>query len=425
MASPLSGLFETPTNEPTLGDKIIAGLGGFGAGVRGRGSEFVQGIIDQREKLDLERQKAMANDAMSVYRMLNEGMYDDAIGLIDRRVKAINELGGNPEDTLEIRQLITAGRIPEASSELQNFIRQAMQAGVIEPAPQPQMIKAGDLTDAGQAIFVNPDGSVSAVDAAGYRQPAKPGYEVISPQEAASMGLDPSRQYQRNTENGQITAIGGAGVNTVVNLPTPVDKATEEYGKSIGERAASRIEAAQNAAQQNVTLDRMIEAIANGARTGAGQSVLLDLQNYAQSLFGIPISEGASEQEVMRALGNRLVMEVRNPANGLGLTGSTSNRDLEFLDASVPNLGKTPEGNALLIEVLKKQNKFRQDVGAFQQAIIDANNGVVPSNLDSQVMRYVNDYKFLDDSLKEEIEAASKAAERPRASSRFTIEVID
>jgi hypothetical protein len=69
-----------------------------------------------------------------------------------------------------------------------------------------------------------------------------------------------------------------------------------------------------------------------------------------------------------------------------------------------------------------KQNQFKQDIANEQQRIIDENNGVVPSNLDTRLMRYVNQYQFADDEFKREVEEALKISEIPV--NRFQIEVL-
>jgi hypothetical protein len=82
----------------------------------------------------------MARDAMRVYSQLNDGKYDDAIELIDDRVKSIIELGGDPADTLEIRNLIVSGRLDEAQQELGGFLELAMQNGLIEAPKAPETV---------------------------------------------------------------------------------------------------------------------------------------------------------------------------------------------------------------------------------------------------------------------------------------------
>jgi len=162
--NPLGGMFEQPEEKRTFGQKARNALRGFGAGLAGFGAEFNAMQREDRKQLDDERKKAMAQDAMSVYSMINANKIEDAINFVDNRVKYISELGGDPSDTLEIRQMLTTpGRLDEARQELGSFVTAAMQNGYL---PQEELLK----TDGGQAIFKDPRGGVTARPIVGYDQ---------------------------------------------------------------------------------------------------------------------------------------------------------------------------------------------------------------------------------------------------------------
>jgi hypothetical protein len=131
----LAGMFNTQAPmSKTQG--VGRALAGFGAGVQGRGGEYLSNLQAQDMALDEQRQKAMAKDAMTVYQLLNDNKIDDAINLVDKRVKYISELGGDPTDTLEIRQMLTTpGRLDEARQELGLFVQASMENGLL-PAPR-------------------------------------------------------------------------------------------------------------------------------------------------------------------------------------------------------------------------------------------------------------------------------------------------
>jgi hypothetical protein len=139
----MNELFGIPERKDTTLNKVGRFLSGFGAGYQGRGQEFLLARDARQQQLDERRQKAMARDAMRVYSQLNDGKYDDAIELIDDRVKSINELGGDASDTLEIRNLIVSGRLDEAQQELGGFLELAMQNGLIEAPKAPEAYTLG------------------------------------------------------------------------------------------------------------------------------------------------------------------------------------------------------------------------------------------------------------------------------------------
>lgn len=152
--------FAMPVPQQSRTQKIGEALMGFGAGFEGRGQEFLSARDERQQQLDERRQKAMARDAMSVYNSLSDGKYDNAIELIDDRVKSINELGGDASDTLEIRNLIVSGRLDEARQELGGFLELAMQNGLIEApkAPEAYTLSPGQARfEGGRQVASLPD----------------------------------------------------------------------------------------------------------------------------------------------------------------------------------------------------------------------------------------------------------------------------
>lgn len=170
MATPLSGVFATPDPRPSRAQGIAAALSGFGAGVQGRGPEYVMAMQEQQKALSQERQQAMIQDALAVNNLLSQNNVEGAMNLMNRRVNLINQLGGDPSDTLEVMELVQTGRVPEAQQLIGGFLGQAQAMGLYQP-PQAQQIKAGDITESGQALFATPEGQVVARDVQGFRAP--------------------------------------------------------------------------------------------------------------------------------------------------------------------------------------------------------------------------------------------------------------
>ena len=203
---------------------------------------------------------------------------------------------------------------------------------------------------------------------------------------------------------------------TVVNVNTAEGiveagqkKATEKLAEGIGNRADQRLTQAFEGKRQNMQLDRVKLALSRGAGTGLGEETILDLRSLASTLIGAPVSEKMTEQELIRTVSNEMALRLRNPESGLGLTGNTSNKDLDFLKASVVGLGRTEQGNFIIIDMMQRFNALRIKAADEQQRIIDANNGVVPLDLDKKVMDFVNKQEFLTPTEKKEIELLVKS----------------
>jgi len=157
-------LFEMPSARTSKLGRVAAALGGFGAGVQGKGPEYLAGLQEQRAEEEKKRLAAMVKDAKQTYDFLNRGDVNNAMSLIQDRVQMIGELGGDPSDTARIGSMLQSGRIAEAQNELRGFLRPFMPT---------EAIKASELTDSGQRITRDPlTGQVSAEDVSGFR--AKP-----------------------------------------------------------------------------------------------------------------------------------------------------------------------------------------------------------------------------------------------------------
>lgn len=158
-------LFGAPAQKPSTLSRIGAALGGFGAGVRGRGPEYLAGLQAQREEQERKRLTAMVTDAKRTFDLLNAGDVNNAEALIMDRINLINRMGGDPSDTANLGRLIQSGRIQEAKNELSAFLRPFMP---VEAIPSSQ------ITPTGQRVIRDPlTGRVRAEDVPGFRAPPK------------------------------------------------------------------------------------------------------------------------------------------------------------------------------------------------------------------------------------------------------------
>lgn len=157
-------LFKMPSARTSKMGRFAAALGGFGAGVQGKGPEYLAGLQEQRAEEEKKRLAAMVKDAKTAYDFINRGDVNNAMSLIQDRVQMINKLGGDPSDTARIGAMIASGNTEEAKNELRGFLRPFMPT---------EAIKASELTESGQRVYRDPiTGEVKAEDVAGFR--AKP-----------------------------------------------------------------------------------------------------------------------------------------------------------------------------------------------------------------------------------------------------------
>lgn len=262
---------------------------------------------------------------------------------------------------------------------------------------------------------------------------AQAGYPVLAKQYAdiAQVGVQKPTTLEQNAQaagftrgtpeyqqflRDQLSSPGQTiNVNSGLSLPPAEAKATAAFGTGIGTRANDRVSAAQEALAQNTQLGQLQTALATGVQTGLGQEQLLGLHNLAQSLFGIQIDPNIGQQELIQTIGNQMALRLRNPASGLGLTGSTSNKDLTFLRSSVPGLQRTPQGNAAIIDALQRINRMKVDAARYQAQLIQQHGGVVPADLDSRMLEFVNGYQLYSPEEREQVKKVAEPANNPPA----------
>jgi hypothetical protein len=105
--------------------------------------------------------------------------------------------------------------------------------------------------------------------------------------------------------------------------------------------------------------------------TGAGADKILSAKRLAKTM-GIDVGD-LSSGEAIRAIGNQFALELRNPAGGAGMPGALSDKDREFLQQSVPGLEQSPEGNAKIIDYMKRVAQRSIDVERLRQDYVKKN----------------------------------------------------
>lgn len=172
----------------------------------------------------------------------------------------------------------------------------------------------------------------------------------------------------------------GVNVNVGDNTAPQAKKFNEQLGKAWADDYSSINAAAKNANNTISTSDEIIK-IANNPNVyfGPGAKYIKNTKKLAQSLGLADFGDSVNQADIMTAYGNRLAMQMRNPDSGFGLTGSTSDRDVQFLLDSVPNLSQTREGAIYLANLSKASAQRDRDLAKFANEY-RRKNGVFDSN---------------------------------------------
>lgn len=162
---------------------------------------------------------------------------------------------------------------------------------------------------------------------------------------------DDQREYKQAVEQGftgtlqdWIAAKPSAGTNVTVNSGDN----SGAFGKKADELAATRlgdiVTGGQGAAQFMGDI-QTLAALGAQVDTGKGAEIMNTLGPYAQAM-GIDIA-GLGEGQAYQAVIDRLAPQMR-PVGA----GATSDFDARQFLSSLPGLGKTPEGNAIIMQTL-------------------------------------------------------------------------
>ena len=123
---------------------LSTGLSAFGLGqsfsdVRAREDEQKFQRRQQLLQLDEQRKAAMFQDARTVNSFLKSGQVGQAVNALSNRVGIIEQLGGDPSDTMEIADIVAKGDIKGATNLLDSVEKAGVQSGLLKDlTPKPQ-----------------------------------------------------------------------------------------------------------------------------------------------------------------------------------------------------------------------------------------------------------------------------------------------
>lgn len=229
------------------------------------------------------------------------------------------------------------------------------------------------------AAYAEADPSLSLKDAVeAAKQPAPPAVQQ-NYETAVKQG------YTGTLLDYQINLARAAAANTTIDMKDETkwaEKMSELFVKSYDELQTS----ASQSADMLGNLDALQSAFSTGITTGFGGESLQKLRKIGLSL-GIGDADKAAAGELVNSVANQLALQMRNPANGGGLTGSTSDADREFLKAAQANLGNSPEGNALIMIAARKAAERKIQIANMADAYIQK-NGMLDPGFNQQVREF-------------------------------------
>lgn len=330
-------------------DQIANALSGFGAGIQGRGPEFIKGLADDKQRLSDDRKRAAAIDMYKAYNLLNSGNIDGAMKFGEERYNAIVQLGGDPSDTVEFMQKLSedpSGKT--AKRDLENGLKLASAQKFIN---LPDLFSKQKPTSMMQNVAqIAPEGS--------------PEYKQLMLEQLGKTG---TTVYVGGKEQG---------------------KASEEMGKLHVKRIADAI-AAGEAAEETLASVRQLRGIdvsqggsvpLRAALADAFASVGID----TQELFDVDLAN----VQAFNSVNKRLVNQVLNQAKGPQTEG-----DAQRAVRTLVNLGNKPEANAFILDTLAANGLRKVEQKNFLEGAID--NGLTAKQANADWNKFKNSTPML------------------------------
>ena len=298
----------------------------------GRLSQSLVGAMLQKRALDrLEGQEATRIQEQNVQR--------------DNLASALsNQLSLLPENSpiIPIVQNIASASGP---TEALNTLA-SIQANQLDKTPQPIFKNVLDQNGniIGQAGFNANDEQVGAIQYA----PA-PKMSNLA-QTAIDAGFTPGTEEFQNF----ITENVNKGKETVINLST--SKAGEGLQKELVADYKKLQSGNRDLNESRINVDSLLDLLAQGTQTGFGQPEITALQRFYQAGFDKDYKvKEIADKELFLSLTNKMIGPLVKQ-----LGQNPTDRDLNFIIEASPTLGKTVEGNRLILMAMKEsQNRAR------------------------------------------------------------------
>jgi len=170
---------------------------------------------------------------------------------------------------------------------------------------------------------------------------------------------------------------------------TQISMGDKEFDKRSVNYAFDELQSAGEIVKSSADLDARLEVFENllnqGVETGYSQDILFGLKRVAADL-GVLSSEeleGFNQQELIKALEAYLTPRMRVVGSG-----STSDIEVDYMNKSVPGLGKDEESNRLIVAQLRTVNNYNKKRFQLMNQFVYKNQGL----FDRETGEYFGDY---------------------------------
>jgi hypothetical protein len=314
----------------------------------------------KQQALSKERYVAMVQDAYQLQKLIGAGKMDAAVKLLDNRINSINELGGDPSDSIRVKDLLVSGD-PAKFAQLQKGLQDSVDAGAIFWQP-PEAEKMNPYQEAQIGLkekeldwkMKNPAAAAASSQQFGAQ-------ETLKDSEGNLFFATSRRDPNTGQMVGVVAAVDGSNTKPVGKLSVTGGyglTANEKVGQGAAETVAKKD--AEDIVKYKSTL---FDSINSNSR-------MLSKYNFAIK----QLDNGAETGPVIRALPNlreqSVLVDVVRKEIGMEILGSgllgvnPTDRDVDFaLTTAIPD-NLRPDA---LKRELERRGSILQDLNAAQE----------------------------------------------------------
>lgn len=167
-------------------------------------------------------------------------------------------------------------------------------------------------------------------------------------------------EYTNGKEVNRIKGVTVPETGTNINMPAGQKQEDIEMSKLNVSRYEGNLKAYDTSRMKYDNM-KVAQRLMQNAEQGTLSGAKLGVAQIFQSM-GLEVNPKWDDTSALKALSNQLAMEARDTSEGKGLSGNTSDRDLQFLKSSTIGIEKMPNANKIVSDILMSKAKREMDI---------------------------------------------------------------
>lgn len=288
------------------------------------------------QALDENRQKAFFLDARQGKRLLESGDMEGFMRLADNRLRLVNQIGGDPSDTVSVLNSVASGDIDGAIQQLSMAEKLGIDAGYLS---DPKKLNKSGLASAKTMIFDN--GTTAALLPDGTTQVTDPSGKIVSGEERTKV-LRRAREEQIGfaQEKARASAAGKVeGEAQTVNIAIDTKRKMIEAVKLAEADAKSRGETLGEVGRLKASMPGLLDVVGQLKELAyvATSTIGGKIFDTAAKELGFGSTKGATASAKFSAIVDNQILPLLKQTFGSAFTeseGERLKRTLGDVDAS-------------------------------------------------------------------------------------------